>query len=103
MGALGVTHAAIFLLSLCGFSLLFIATPRHQPLWLRVHLRVWGAAVLRTLGFLFLLSGFAVAACGLGWGYGAVTWFGWLTATALVVILANLARRAWQRPDEAIQ
>lgn len=78
-------HTGLFLMSLGGFVLLLLSMARHQRDWLRRKLPLSLARALRLLGFATLMVAFVVAGAGLGWGYGAVVWFGWLSAAALVV------------------
>ncbi|WP_066521859.1 DUF3325 domain-containing protein [Sphingobium cloacae] len=85
-------HVAIFLLSLAGFALLLLAMTRHQQDWLRRKLPPARGRALRLSGFTALVLAFAVAGVGLGWGYGAVEWFGWLTVAAALVVTINTNR-----------
>ena len=85
-------HAATFLLSLAGFAQLLLAMARHQQDWLRRKLPANRSCVLRLSGFLMLALAFVTAGFGLGWGYGTVVWFGWMTATAALMVTANLNR-----------
>lgn len=90
-------HAAIFLLSLTGFALLLLAMPRHQLDWLRRKLSFAFCRNLRLSGFAALALAFAVAGAGFGWAYGTVTWFGWLTIAAALVVTANTNRKVIMR------
>lgn len=85
-------HAATLLLSLAGFALLLVAMARHQQDWLRRNLPAKLSRALRLTGFLMLTLAFVIAGAGLGWGYGAVAWFGWMTAAAMLSVVANLNR-----------
>ncbi len=85
-------HAAIFLLALAGFALLLLAMGRHQQDWLRRKLSAGGSRALHLSGLLMLALAFVIAGAGLGWGYGAVAWFGWMTAAAALIVAANLNR-----------
>ncbi len=90
-------HAVIFLLALCGFVLLLLAMPRHQQDWFPRKLRAELRRALRLSGFAALALAFGVSGAGLGWGYGAVTWFGWLTVAAALVVTANTNRERIMR------
>jgi hypothetical protein len=91
-------HATTFLLSLTGFVLLLLAMPRHQQDWFCRKLSPARSRVLRLTGFAALALTFVVAGAGLGWAYGAVAWFGWLTvAAALVVTLNNNRERIMRK------
>lgn len=90
-------HAAIFLLSLVGFTALLLAMPRHQGDWLGRKLSVQVGRALRLSGFAALALAFAVAGASLGWGYGAVVWFGWLTMAAALVVTINTNRERIMR------
>lgn len=90
-------HAATFLLSLFGFALLLLAMPRHQQDWLRRKLPPTLGRALRLSGFAALALAFAVAGACLGWGYGAVAWFGWLTMGAALAVTANTNRERIMR------
>ncbi|MDR7154790.1 O-antigen/teichoic acid export membrane protein [Sphingobium xenophagum] len=85
-------HAAIFLLSLSGFAALLLAMARHQQDWLRRKLPASRSRALRLSGFLMLALAFLVAGAGVGWGYGSIAWFGWMTAAAALIVVANLNR-----------
>jgi len=94
-------HAATFLLSLAGFALLLLAMARHQQDWLRRKLPASRSRAQRLSGFLMLALAFVMAGSGLGWGYGAAVWFGWMTAAAALIVAANLNRDrvlSWVRP-----
>lgn len=97
--------AAISLLSLTGFGFLLLATPRHQQDWLHRKLDQAISRALRLCGFVALALAFVAAGTGLGWAYGAVVWFGWLTMAAALVVTANTNRewivgkvRRWTQP-----
>lgn len=85
-------HAAIFLLTQGGFVLLLLAMARHQQDWLHRKLPTARGSALRLSGFAALALAFTVSGAGLGWGYGAVAWFGWLTIAAALVVTANTNR-----------
>lgn len=87
-----MTHAATFLLSLAGFAMLMLAMPRHQQDWLRRKLTATMGRALRLSGLAGLALAFAVSGANLGWGYGAVAWFGWLTIAAALAIAVNTSR-----------
>lgn len=89
--------AGTFLLSLTGFALLLLAMPRHQQDWLRRKLSPVLGRTLRLFGLLVLGLAFAVSGVGLGWGYGAVAWFGWLTIAAALVVTINTNRERIMR------
>lgn len=90
-------HAATFLLSLGGFALLLLAMPRHQQDWLGRKLSLRLGRFLRLSGFAALAMAFATAGIGLGWDYGTVAWFGWLTIAAALVVAANTNRERIMR------
>lgn len=85
-------HIAACLLSLVGFACLLLAMARHQQDWLRRKLSANESRTLRLSGFTALTLAFAIMGAGLGWGYGAVAWFGWMTVTAALIVAANLNR-----------
>lgn len=85
-------HAAIVGLSLVGFALLFLAMPRNQQDWLDRKLSPLLARALRRSGFATLGLAFVLAGTGLGWAYGALVWFGWLTLAAALVVAAHSNR-----------
>lgn len=85
-------HAATFILALAGFASLLLAMPRHQQDWLRRKLAPLVSQRLRLVGFALLALAFLAACLGFGWAYGAVLWFGWLTAAAALVVVVNLNR-----------
>jgi hypothetical protein len=87
-----MTHVATFLLSLGGFVLLLLVIPRHQQDWLGRKLFPRQRRVLRLAGLAMLALAFIVAGGGLGWAYGAIVWFGWLTMAAALVVTANANR-----------
>lgn len=87
-----MTHGAVFLLSVGGFALLLLAMSRHQQDWLgRKFLPTTGRA-LRLLGLAMLAVAFVVAGIGLGWAYGTVVWFGWLTVAAALIVAVHTNR-----------
>ncbi|WP_395334829.1 DUF3325 domain-containing protein [Novosphingobium sp. BL-8H] len=90
-------HAGIFLLSLGGFVLLLLSLARHQQDWLRRKLPLPLTGTLRLSGFATLMIAFVVAGAGLGWGYGAVAWFGWLSVAAALVVTTNTNRERIMR------
>ncbi|HUD28894.1 MAG TPA: DUF3325 family protein [Novosphingobium sp.] len=85
-------HVAIAAPALLGFALLLLAMARHQQDWLRRKLGQRTSRLLRRGGFAALALAFAVAGRGLGWAYGAVAWFGWLSAAAVLVLAAQTNR-----------
>ncbi|ATP19369.1 MULTISPECIES: DUF3325 domain-containing protein [Sphingobium] len=87
-----MTHVATALLSLGGFALLFLAMARHQQDWLRRKLPDPQSRRLRRAGFALLSIAFLIAGLGLGWGYGSIAWFGWLSAGAVTIVTLNCNR-----------
>lgn len=87
-----MTHFAVFALALAGFALLFVAMARHRQDWLIAERTFATAATLRFAGAALIALGFVVAGGVLGWGYGAVCWFGWLTLAAGLVVAINSNR-----------
>jgi hypothetical protein len=87
-----MTHVATALLSLGGFALLLLAMTRHQQDWLRRKLPDAQSRQLRRAGFTLLSIAFLIAGAGLGWGYGSVAWFGWLSAGAVTIVTINCNR-----------
>lgn len=85
-------HLAILTPNLIGFALLLMAMMRHQQDWLRRKLPERTSMTLRRGGFAALALGFMVAGLGLGWAYGAVVWFGWLSASAVLTLTAHTNR-----------
>lgn len=85
-------HLAIALPALLGFALLLLATARHQQDWLRRKLAPRTGRALRWSGFAALALAFLIAGLALGWAYGAVAWFGWLSVTAMLVLAAQTNR-----------
>ncbi|MEH3121635.1 MAG: DUF3325 domain-containing protein [Sphingomonas phyllosphaerae] len=85
-------HLSIFLLVLSGFVLILLSMARHRQDWLRSRPCPASSFALRIIGFGALTSAFAVAGAALGWAYGAVTWFGWLTMAAFLVVTLNTNR-----------
>lgn len=85
-------HAAIFLPSLAAFALLLLAMARHQQDWLHRKLSPALGRTLRLSGFTALALAFIIAGTGLGWAYGALAWFGWMTVAAALVVAANTNR-----------
>ena len=88
----GMTHIIVALLALAGFALLLMAMPRHQQDWLRRKLPARTGRLLRIGGFGLLTAAFAIAGIGLGWAYGAVAWFGWLSFGAALTLTAQTNR-----------
>ena len=43
-------------------------------------------------GFALLSIAFLIAGLGLGWGYGSIAWFGWLSAGAVTIVTLNCNR-----------
>lgn len=82
-------HVVIFLLALAGFVLLLLAMAKHQQDWLGRKLPRPRAEKLRLAGFALIALAFCASGFGLGWGYGTISWFGWLTFAALLVVTAN--------------
>jgi fatty acid desaturase len=87
-----MTYAFVFLLSLLGFAMLLLAMARHQQDWIRRKLTSSTTRALRIAGLVALALAFFVACIGLGWGAGAVAWFGWLTVAAAIVVAVNVNR-----------
>lgn len=81
--------AALFLLSLTGFILLLLATARHHESWLGRKLTSPLGRALRLSGFMSLALAFVVAGAGVGWAYGTLAWFGWLTVAGALVVAVN--------------
>ena len=71
--------------------------PRHQQDWLRRKLSPASGRALRLSGFAALALAFVVAGAGLGWGYGTVAWFGWLSGAAALTVIANTNRERLMR------
>lgn len=88
-------HFTLMLLALAGFAALLLA--RHPQDWLGRKLAPRALRMLRAVGFALLALGFAGAGWGLGWAYGAVCWFGWLTAAAGVIVMLHTHRDALTR------
>lgn len=88
---------ALFMLCLGGFALLLMGMARHQQDWLRRKLKVPFSRRLRWSGFGLLAFAFLHAGLRLGWGYGAVVWFGWLTLASLVVVTVQTNRERIMR------
>jgi hypothetical protein len=85
-------HLAIAATALSGFALLLLAMARHQQDWLRRKLAPRTSRLLRRAGSGALLLGFICAGLGFGWAYGTVAWFGWLSASAVLVLAAQTNR-----------
>lgn len=87
-----MTHLLTALLSLSGFALLLCAMARHQQDWLKRKLPARISRLLRTTGFILLTIAFAIAGLGMGWAYGAVAWFGWLSVGAAITLATQTNR-----------
>lgn len=87
-----MTHVIVAGLALAGFALLLLAMPRHQQDWLRRKLPTRTSGRLRLAGFALLAGAFLAAGTGLGWAYGTVAWFGWLSFGAAVALAAQTNR-----------
>lgn len=85
-------YALIFFLNMAGFASLLLAMGKHQQDWLGHKLVKARADMLRRAGFIAIGLAFVVSGSGLGWGYGTVAWFGFLTLTALLMVTANVNR-----------
>ena len=90
-------HLAIAAPALLGFALLLLAMPRHQQDWLRRKLSLRLCRLLRWSGLCALALGFIAAGLGLGWAYGSVVWFGWLSVAAVLVQAVQTNRERIQR------
>lgn len=90
-------HTLIFLLALAGFAALLLAMARHQQHWLRRKLPPRQAQRLRGAGFALLALAYLCAGLALGWAYGALCWFGWLTVAAAAMVALNTNREALLR------
>ena len=80
-------HILLFLLALSGYAMLCLARDRHQRDLLGRKLPARTAVSLRRGGLFLLLLAYPVAGLALGWGYGAVEWFGQLSGGALLTVL----------------
>ena len=89
-----MTHIVIAGLALAGFALLLLAMPRHQQDWLRRKLPARTSGRLRLGGLALHAAAFLAAGTGLGWAYGTVAWFGWLSFGAAVTLAAQTNREA---------
>ena len=87
-----MTHAAMLIFSLAGFAALLLAMARHQQDWLRRKLPPATSRRLRAAGLALQVLAFATAGLGLGWADGAVVWFGWLSASAVLTLTAHTNR-----------
>lgn len=87
-----MTHIAILMLSLVGFALMLLASPRHRREWLPELPGRSPPLPLRLAGLGLLALAFALAGAMLGWGYGSVAWCGWLTASAALIAAVHAAR-----------
>lgn len=83
-----MTDLLAFLLALAGFAALSLAMHRHQRHVFHRALSHGADVLLRILGVAGLAASFAASVAGAGWSIGPVLWFGWLTAAALMVVLA---------------
>lgn len=83
---------AIFLMILGGFSSLLMAMPRHQQDWLARKLLPAASLRFHCMGIAMLTLSLLLSISCLGPAYGIVTWTGWLTITALVVVLLHTNR-----------
>ena len=90
-------HLAIAAPALLGFALLLVAMARHQQDWLRRKLSPRLRTLLRWSGLCALALSFIVAGLGMGWAYGSVAWFGWLSVAAVLVQAAQANRERIQR------
>jgi len=87
-----MTDLAVFVIALTGFALLFLAKPRHQQDWLNARLSSAAGRGLRLAGAALIVASFVIDGLVLGWGYGSVCWFGWLTLAAILVVALNSNR-----------
>ena len=92
-----MTHVVVGTLCLAGFALLLMAMARHQQDWLRRKLAAPVSRALRWTGFGLLALAFLHAGSRLGWGYGAVVWFGWLTLASLAIVTVQTNRERIMR------
>src|SRR3546814_1530770 len=76
-------HILLFLLAFAGFAMLCAARERHQRDMLGRKLPAETSARMRRGGLFLLLLAYPVAGLALGWGYGAIEWFGQLSGGAL--------------------
>jgi len=93
-----MSHLAIFLPSLLGFSALALAMERHQESVFDRALPASLTRVLRNLGWAALLVALAVAVETQGWGLGLVSYSGHTSASAGLVFGLLIA---WQRRSSA--
>ncbi|MBY8824032.1 DUF3325 domain-containing protein [Sphingomonas colocasiae] len=79
-----------------GFACLCLAMDRHQRDILGRRLSDSASRRLRLTGFAAIALGLATAIAALGWGYGAVLWFGLLTlgAAPIIALLSAWSSRA---------
>ena len=89
-------HILLFLLAFSGFAMLCAARDRHQRDMLGRKLPAGTAARMRRGGLFLLLLAYPVAGLALGWGYGAIEWFGQLSGGALLTVLL-LSRQSARR------
>ncbi|MFT4053381.1 MAG: DUF3325 domain-containing protein [Novosphingobium sp.] len=90
-------HLAIAAPALLGFALLLLAMTRHQQDWLKRKLSPRLSRALRWSGLGMLVLAFVVAGLGMGWAYGSVVWFGWLSVAAALMLTAQTNRERIQR------
>jgi len=85
-------HMLLFLISLCGFTLLLFATARHQQEWLKRKLPVRTALQAKVGGLTLLVLALFVAARGVGWAQAPLFWCGWMSLCAGLVVAAQCNR-----------
>ncbi|PNU02163.1 DUF3325 domain-containing protein [Novosphingobium guangzhouense] len=90
-------HLAIAAPALLGFALLLMAMTRHQQDWLRRKLSPRLSKSMRWSGLGLLVLAFGVAGLAMGWAYGSVVWFGWLSVAAALVLTGQTNRERIQR------
>ncbi|WP_334183671.1 DUF3325 domain-containing protein [Novosphingobium sp.] len=90
-------HFAIAVPAILGFAMLLLAMARHQQDWLRRKLTPRTGTALRRGGFGTLALAFVIAGLGLGWAYGTLAWFGWLSMAAVLVLTAQTNRERIMR------
>lgn len=87
-------HLAIFILSLCGFTALALAMPRHNRQLLNKVLSPASRLVIRAVGWLFLASALGLGMATFNFDVGTVAWLGWLSVAGLVLALVLSSRDA---------
>ncbi|WP_068079456.1 DUF3325 domain-containing protein [Novosphingobium rosa] len=87
-----MTHLLTALPCLLGFALLLTAMARHQQDCLKRKLPARASRLLRATGLALLTIGFIIAGLGLGWAYGSVSWFGWLSVGAVLTLTVQTNR-----------